>query len=53
MSDSRTRPLVFGAELSPYSVKVRSYLRYKGSTTNGPSETRRTWACTRSMRSCR
>ena len=30
MSDSRTRPLVFGAELSPYSVKVRSYLRYKG-----------------------
>jgi glutathione S-transferase len=30
MSDTRTRPLVFGAELSPYSVKVRSYLRYKG-----------------------
>ncbi len=29
MSD-RPRPLVFGAELSPYSVKVRSVLRYKG-----------------------
>ena len=29
MSDVRPRPLVFGAELSPYSVKVRSYLRYK------------------------
>ena len=30
MSDARPRPLIFGAELSPYSVKLRSYLRYKG-----------------------
>lgn len=26
----RTNPLLIGAELSPYSVKVRAYLRYKG-----------------------
>ena len=26
---------IFGAEISPYSVKVRSYFRYKGSGSCG------------------
>jgi glutathione S-transferase len=30
MSDTSSTYRVFGAELSPYSVKVRSYCRYKG-----------------------